>query len=162
MRAKDASIGLALVFMVLLFTGLLSVGTEQVAAQSQPGTGIDASVTGTGFFERRIEYGWSIQKTTGQTQVDIWAGNCSTIDYTLNATRTLASQTDRYGVRGQVCVTNSGAISTQNLTINCKVQFKTGSGPFQDLPGATVTILPSQLNGGQQNCYPYEIAYTPI
>jgi hypothetical protein len=43
------------------------------------------------------------------------------------------------------------------------VEYKTGAGQFQPLPGASQTIIPSaQLGPGESACYPYSITFTPV
>jgi len=65
------------------------------------------------------------------------------------------------GVRGEICVTNTGDETTQALKIVDQVQYKV-NGPFQDLDGATLTIIPeNQLQPGETACYPYEIVFEP-
>jgi hypothetical protein len=150
-----------LFFLATLLPGIVIMNVNKVFAQGQAGTTLIASKAATGFFERRIEYDWTIQKTVDQNQIEIGSGGCTTVNYTLNTTRSETSRTDLYGVRGQICVTNGGAVTTENLTIVDQIQFKMGAGQFQDLAGATVTITPSPIVAGDTVCYPYEIAFTP-
>ena len=65
------------------------------------------------------------------------------------------------GVEGQVCVTNGGAVATQDLMILDHVQYKSGRGQFQDLTGAWQLIVPAPLGPGETACYPYRIVFDP-
>ncbi len=64
---------------------------------------------------------------------------------------------------GQICVTNGGDRTTENLKLVDQVEYKTGAGQFQPLPGASQTIIPAeQLAPGETKCYPYSITFTPV
>lgn len=71
--------------------------------------------------------------------------------------------TDRTGVRGQVCVSNTGDYPTENLSIADIVQINAGSGGFSDYiaTGIDVSRHPSLLPG-ESHCYPYEIEFFPV
>ncbi len=60
-------------------------------------------------------------------------------------------------------MTNGGDRPTENLKLVDQVEYKTGAGPFQPLPGASQTIIPSaQLGPGETGTYDYEITFTPV
>ncbi|MGQ9623342.1 MAG: hypothetical protein ACUVTO_07950 [Candidatus Caldatribacteriaceae bacterium] len=65
-------------------------------------------------------------------------------------------------MRGTITVTNGGAVETKNLKLVDQVQYKTGAGQFQDLPGATQTINPPKLASGATGTYDYKITFTPV
>jgi hypothetical protein len=96
-------------------------------------------------------------------EVEITSGGVDTVTYTLSATRSLTSTTDVAGVRGRVCVTNGGGVTTQGLKLVDQVLYKTGGGAFGPLAGASQTITPAvQLAPGASQCYNYEITFTPV
>lgn len=68
------------------------------------------------------------------------------------------------GVRGEICVTNTGERATQDLLIVDTVQSKPrGGGSFQDSE-ASMTIDTStkpELQPGENYCYPYMISVAP-
>jgi hypothetical protein len=67
------------------------------------------------------------------------------------------------GVRGQICVTNTGERATEGLVIVDQVQYKTGSGQFEDLVDAAQLIAPADpLPPAGSACYEYEISFPPI
>ena len=77
--------------------------------------------------------------------------------------REQVSGKERVGVRGEICVTNGGTRGTENLKLVDQVQYKDGSGKFQDLVGASKIITPpNQLKPGEKKCVPYEIEVKPI
>jgi hypothetical protein len=135
------------------------------AADDQSGTTLSADKTATGFNEEQIEYDWTVTKSVDPTEVTFTqtgdAGK-QTVTYTIDVTRSQVSDTTVTGVRGQVCVTNGGSVTTENLKIVDQV-FSQGGGPPQPISGATQTITPStQLDPGQTQCYDYEIAFAPV
>ncbi len=149
-------------FTILVLGSLAVTIPLEGQGGGQAGTTLSAEKTAVGFFERRIVYDWTIVKSVLPTSIEIKPGNSGSVTYTLTATRT-GSQTDTFGVRGQICVTNGGDRTTENLKLVDRVQFKIGNGQFQDLGGATQTIIPAQqLGPGEMQCYPYEITFTPV
>jgi roadblock/LC7 domain-containing protein len=149
--------------LVVLLLSQSSAWALPALAQGQAGTTLSAEKTAIGFWERTIEYDWSLDKSVMPDNIEIKPGESGSVEYWLDATRSIASQSDKIGVRGQVCVTNGGDRTTENLKIVDRVQYKTGAGPFQDLGGATQTIVPAaQLGPGESQCYDYEIEFTPV
>jgi hypothetical protein len=134
-----------------------------VPASGQAGTTLSAEKTATGFWERTIEYDWTLEKSVLPTDIEVGLGQAGSVEYWLTATRTKVSEVDKIGVRGQMCVTNGGERTTENLKLVDRVQYKTGAGRFQDLPGASQTIIPAeQLGPGGSQCYGYQIEFTPV
>ena len=129
-------------------------------AQGQAGTTLSVTKTATGFYERRIEYKWIVKKTVTPHLLvpDLAVGATGNVTYTIETTR-VPSQTDLFGVRGVICVTNGGAAPTAELSIVDVVQSKPqGPGQFEDVITQKVDLgdVP-QLAAGQSHCYPYEI-----
>ena len=68
-----------------------------------------------------------------------------------------------YGVRGMVCVTNSGERPTENLQIVDVVQAKQQRQHFVNLHSAEVNLSEKpQLQPGETYCYAYEITFEPL
>ena len=68
-----------------------------------------------------------------------------------------------FGVRGIICVANYGERPTEGLFILDTIQFKSGSGKYQDYLRVSVDVFDMQvLEPGQEFCYPYEIAFPPV
>jgi hypothetical protein len=132
-------------------------------AGGKAGTTLSATKTAKGFLERRKVYDWTLEKKAYPDKLTLKEGEHATVDYTLTATRTLVSDTTVAGVRGKICVTNGGSRTTEGLKLVDQVEYKTGAGKFQPLPGASQTIIPSeQLKPGETKCYPYKIEFTPV
>jgi ferredoxin len=127
-------------------------------AQGQSGTTLSAEKTATGFYERRIQYTWTLNKSVAPAPtVEIGSGVTQQFIYAIDTFR-IPSQTDTFGVRGVICVTNGGAVATAELTIVDVVQSKTGSGQFHDVIAKPVDLTDRpQLDPGETHCYPYEI-----
>lgn len=132
-------------------------------SDGQAGTTLSAEVSANGFLQITKIYDWTLTKSASPTSLTLGTNESATVTYTLSAVRSLASQTESVGVRGTVCVTNGGDRITENLKIVVQVEYKTGAGQYQPLPGASQTILPAtQLGPGATGCYDYEIAFTPV
>jgi hypothetical protein len=151
----------------LLLLGAPSLASHAAGGGPQPfsgqaGTTLSATKTASGFWTRRIEYNWTLQKAANPTSLTLGTGQSANVGYTLTTTRTPGAPVDEYGVEGQICVTNGGALATENLKIVDQVQYKVGSGAFQDLTGASVTMTPAQLAAGASACYAYHFTFTPV
>ncbi|NUO64047.1 MAG: hypothetical protein HOQ11_15525 [Gemmatimonadaceae bacterium] len=140
---------------------------------SASGTVLSATTTATGFREDRLEYDWTVKKTlhtiftgpymtpeepTGVTTVT--PTDPKWLEYRVEATRNEGTRYSATGVRGEVCVTNGGAVATEGLTIADVVRASTGSGPYQDFVARAVDVSGNPvLAAGEKHCYPYEIAF---
>lgn len=153
-----------LILMVALALGLTRLAPLSPVAAQEAGTTLTAFKTAQGFSERLVEYDWRLTKTASISSRTVRLEEYTNWTYTLAATRVVASETIwKAEVRGQVCVTNTGTVATENLKIVDKVLYQIGEGPFQEVPGAMAVIIPpAQLGPGQTQCYPYAIPFTPI
>jgi hypothetical protein len=150
-----------LIIALMVLIPALTV-TLNVSGDGQSGTTVSAYKTATGFHEEVFTYDWTVLKSVDPTSLTL-ANGAGSVSYTITATRTLASDVVRYGVRGQICVTNGGAVATENLMIVDQVLYKSGGGPYGPLTGATQIIsVPGELAAGASMCYNYEIIFTPI
>ncbi len=144
------------------FMTALAVFVPAVHAQGQAGTTLSASKTATGANEHRVVYDWDLDKAASPSSLTFDGGQTKDVSYTLTATRSLTSDTTVAKVTGEICVTNGGAVTTENLTLVDQVLYKTGGGAFQPLAGATQTLYPAELAPGGSSCTPYEIIFTPV
>jgi hypothetical protein len=144
------------------FMTAMAVLAPAAHAQGQSGTTLSASKTATGAYEHRQVYDWSLTKSASPSSLAFDGNQTQDVTYTLTATRSLTSDTTVAKVTGQICVTNGGAVTTENLTLVDQVLYKTGGGAFQPLAGATQTLFPAQLAPGASSCTPYEIIFTPV
>jgi hypothetical protein len=140
------------------------------------GTTLSATKTAVGFREDRLEYDWSVTKAligimagpymvpealTGQTT--LVTGDPRWLEYRIEATRNDGTRYSATGVRGNICVTNSGRVATEGLSIVDVVQNRTGSGQFQDYVSKTVDVSGKPvLAAGETYCYPYEVDFAPV
>jgi hypothetical protein len=96
-------------------------------------TKLQVSKSATGFFERIVNYDWSITKSVSPTDLTIKKGGpAGTVWFTITATRTKVSDVSTYGVHGSICITNTGSADTENLRIVDKVQYKSTYGSYSD------------------------------
>ena len=138
---------------------------EAAPPKGQPpaGTSIAADKTAAGFWTQVITYDWSLSKTVSPDALTLPKGAAGTVSYTIAATRTKGGESEVAGVRGAICVTNTGAVTTTGLAITDVVEVQTGGGPFT--PFITVPVDVSAkpaLGPGESHCYAYEIAFSPI
>jgi hypothetical protein len=153
----------ALYCLTILAVITLSSVSSAYAASKPVGTSLTASITATGSMENHKTYDWTLTKTMTPTEVTLKPSETSHIDATITATRQLTTETNVYGASGTVTVTNSGDTATENLQITVTVQYKTDSGQYQDLAGASTAItITSQLQAGKTGNYQYNITYTPV
>lgn len=163
-KGSLALIGVMVLTIASIFVAVVGAGAvkQPSVKESQAGTTLTASKTATGFFEKIIEYDWTVVKTATPTSLEIKTGETKPVQYTIAATRNQGSVSERYVVRGQIRVTNGGSVPTENLRIEDRAQYNTGGG-YQDLPGASQIIIPtSQLQPGQTGTYNYEIVFTLV
>lgn len=125
---------------------------EEANLQSYPsGTSIKASVSAMTHCTRTFP--WEIQKTVNPDFLSIAPGGMCSATYTISVTKL----TGVYGayIDGQVCVTNCGHVSTQNLSIIAYV-----TKPPSTTVIASTTVDLSQkpvLVPGASFCYDYHI-----
>ncbi len=151
------------VFKVVASVGCLLVtlfaSAPRATAQGQSGTTLTASKTATGHTVRT--FSWGIAKSATPTGWSLFSGDTGTSEYTVTVTKTGFSDSGR--VDGSVCVTNAGAVNTENLAIVDEVEYKTGSGQYQTLLERPVdTSAKPVLAAGETYCYPYSITFTPV
>ena len=101
------------VLAVALVAGLFVVGSRSVAAQGQSGTTLTASKTAVGHWTRTFH--WTIDKSVAPETWTLFRGDSGTSQYTIVVTKD--DGTVEAYIDGQICVTNGGAVATQNLTI---------------------------------------------
>jgi len=149
---------LTIIITTVLIGGMLNT-IVPISAGSQSGTTLSAEKTATGAWIRTFD--WTISKTVVPTTLELLVGDEGNPEYTVSVDKT--GSTDVFKVSGQVCVTNGGAVTTENLKLVDQVQYKIGPGMFQNLAGASQTIIPvAQLGPGESQCYDYEITFTPV
>lgn len=170
LRRRGVHLGLlAGIAVFLAVGGILTVsgkgGNESNNGKGndkEAGTSLNTSKSAEGFWVQEIDHDWTINKTVSPTSLTLAIGDSGLVDYVLDIQRSAPPAQDIFGVRGEVCVTNSGDRATEGLKIEDQVQFNIGD-EFQDLAGATRTIVPPvQLLPGETQCYPYEIEFDPV
>lgn len=120
-------------------TGAWFVDREQIPFQinfTQPaplqGTSIKANLTAEGFVETARGAG-----NPGQTKVFI------------------------YGVKGEICAVNTGAVPTRNLRILAQVESKENDTYFPYSEAFQLIEPDSQLEPGERRCFSYRIVFEP-
>lgn len=124
-----------------------------ILQQGQAGTTLTASVSGVAFLTRT--FNWSMTKTGSPQMSNLFLGDTQTITWTIDATRdegVLASY-----IEGTVCVTNGGAVATENLTITADLTIPPSQTPIRTIQ---IIVAPMPvLNPGETYCYPYRFTF---
>ena len=171
-NSKNVTLAIIILASLFLFSPAWATGdngdqttTLKQASNSKDnclGTSIIASKIANGFLEKRLDYDWDLQKTVTPASAEIKPGESEAVTFTLTISRN-KTETDLALVKGKIRVENSGEMPTENLKIEDVVQYRVGSGPYQDLPGpAQVIIPPEQLGPGEFRFYDYQTTFTPV
>jgi hypothetical protein len=163
-------IGVAALALVAFGLAMAAAGSSSglaavVFAEGKSGTSIKASKTAEGFWTRIITYNWSLTKSVSPDSLTLARGESGVVTYTITATRQQVGETDIFGVRGTICVTNTGKVKTQGLAITDVVEYKKPPAVTDFTPFLTVTVdvsEKSELRPGESHCYDYEIPFTPL
>jgi len=124
MAAAGSSSGLAAV--VSGWTGGREIAPPRAdPQQGQAGTSIEADKTAEGFWTRIITYDWSLTKSVSPDSLTLARGESGEVTYTIAATRQKVGEHESAGVRGTICVTNTGEVATEGLAITDVVEYKT-------------------------------------
>jgi hypothetical protein len=137
---------------LVLTLGMLVPATTAIA-DGQAGTTLTATVDVTPHWT--ITYGWTIDKSVTPDTWNLFVGDSGTSNYTITVTKDSGSE--EAWVDGQVCVTNGGAVATENLVITAVLQDGYGS-PNDFLTSASVDVSGNPvLDPGETGCYDYHV-----
>lgn len=126
-------------------------------------TTISVTKTATAFCEKRNVYDWILEKKAYPTYVQLDHYGKASVNYKLCATRLLVKSKTRCTVRGEICVKNTGDSPTVGPMISDTVQARVGTGPWKNIASTSVdTSQKPFLLPGEEFCYPYEVAFTPL
>mgnify|MGYP000859431252 FL=1 len=135
-----------------------------------------ASKDSVGFWERSVTYDWSIEKQVVESDkvsasdaghlgmVTIQDGETVTVDYLVEATRYIVDEAEHMGVRGYVCVKNTGTVATENLAIVDHVQaYDEDICAFVDIAvfGVDTSSHPV-LAAGEEHAYYFEYSFEAV
>lgn len=142
----------AVVAMLVVLSLFLSAPLS-VLGNGQAGTTLSATVTAQGYWI--IRYGWTIDKSVVPDTWHLFRGDSGTSRYTITVTKD--SGTQEAWIEGQVCVTNGGAVATENLTI--VVDLYNGNPPPKDLVASAPVDVSGNpvLDPGETGCYAYRV-----
>jgi hypothetical protein len=131
------------------------------------------SKSAAGYYENVTEYDWALETKVSEimgkdmlpepsvSTTAIPVGDVKWIMYDFKATRTPLPLRSETGVRGSICVTNSGRSPTQNLFIADIVQLRLPTGQVSEIRRALVDLGGSTvLAPGARQCYPYSTPFT--
>jgi len=94
--------------------------------------------------------------------LELEVGQGESLSADLATTRVQASEVYRFGVYGEVCLTNEGEQATQDLSIEAIVQARLGNADFMDRASILVDVSSKPVIApGERHCYPYQVAFGP-
>ncbi|TVT47512.1 hypothetical protein FNH05_19000 [Amycolatopsis rhizosphaerae] len=120
-------------------------------AQGQAGTTLTQDVTATPHWTNT--YHWTIQKSATPTTVNLTPGQSAPVNYTINLARD--NGTEEAYITGAVCITNGGAVATENLASTLTVTQPPMTTPIATQP-LDVSGHPV-LAAGETHCYQYRV-----
>ncbi len=82
---------------------------------------LDAEVNVDVKWEEEIIYDWMVEKTVDPTEVTLPVGESVLLDYTITATRNIASSDSTYTISGTVKVTNSGNVGAAGVNVDVEL-----------------------------------------
>lgn len=97
---------------------------------------------------------WTIDKVADPTTLDLVQGDTGTVTYTVTLTKddgTVDSWLD-----GEVCITNGGSVSTENLKSDIKVAQPPSTAAIVPITPLDVSAKPI-LGPSERYCYPYRV-----
>lgn len=110
-----------------------------------------------GFWEQ-TNSAWTIEKVSESKNLSLRINDFYNISYSISVTKTPSAQTETKGVKGEVCIKNSGGQITENLKIENQIQYKS-RGNYKDLTGASQTLSGTQVEPGKKTCTPFRIGF---
>lgn len=109
-----------------------------------------------GFWDT-ISFDWELQKAVDPDEIVMEESESREVTYTLTATR---DPPQAAGVRGEVCVQNTGDSETKNLTIAIVVQANRGAG-FEPIL-EPVALPVDEVERDSVSCFGFEVNFDPI
>lgn len=145
--------------MTILFTLTLAVvvfAPAVVQANGQAGTTLSADVSITPHWTSSNV--WTIDKSVTPVTWNLSDGQTGTSTYTITVTKSNGSEAA--WIDGVVCITNGGAVSTENLAIS--VELRDGVPPPNDVIKSVDVDVSGYpiLSPGETHCYSYHVSLT--
>lgn len=139
------------VLFKLTVTGDGQGGMAFFTDQGQSGTTLTATKTATAKYQRTFH--WTIDKSVTPTTFDMFTGDQGTAEYKITVTKDAG--VDAAWLEGQICVTNGGAVATENLTIVDELSKNPSSTVIASV-NVDVSSNPV-LDPGETGCYDYHV-----
>ena len=118
---------------------------------------LTANKTATATWKKWVAYDWTLAKTVTPASANLATNASATFNYTLTATRVIATQSEQFTAAGQVCVTNGGDAAANGIAISDVLQHSTDGGATW-VNNSSVTVNTSghpTLAAGETHCYSY-------
>jgi hypothetical protein len=142
------------------YRGSIQPAQTQIPNQPAAGTTLTATITAASQYTR--VFNWTIDKSVTPSNWELFIGDTATSQYTVTVTRDAGTRSAI--ITGKVCVTNGGAVATQNLNISFGLERNPGGG-FITIPTSAfihevnLSAKPV-LAPGESFCYDYRITIT--
>lgn len=139
------------VLFKLTVTGDGEGGVAFFTDQAQNGTTLSATKTAAAHYTRTFP--WTISKSATPTTLNLFRGDAGTSEYTISVTK--GAGVDAAWLDGEICVTNGGAVATENLTIVDQLSKNPSSTVIASV-NVDVSSNPV-LDPGEEGCYDYRV-----
>jgi len=148
---------------IVIVVSTLSIVAVSFVVRADTGVAtMTATNSPTGYWQKNNIYDWTVSKTASPTSTSISSGATATINYAIDAKRTLSSTNENKGVSGVLSVTNNGFMATANLMVTDNIQYKVGDYLYQTQLSTDIdTSAHPVLAAGETYAYPYNIPFTP-
>jgi uncharacterized repeat protein (TIGR01451 family) len=115
-----------------------------------------------GYWNRGLTYDWSVVKTVSPSTQEIGPGTTAALSYTVAATRTPVDSASQAGVRGQICVKNTGSQDSQGMTVRDVVQARINN-VWTTVAVTNVDVSSNPVvSPGETACFDYDVPLTPV
>lgn len=148
------------VLFKLTVTGDGEGGVAFFTDNGQAGTTLTATKTAAAHYTRTFP--WTISKSVTPTTLDLFRGDAATSEYTVSVTK--GAGVDAAWLEGEICVTNGGAVATENLTIVDELSKNPSSTVIAsvNVDVSSNPVLDPDPDGdgpltGEKGCYTYHI-----
>jgi len=126
-----------------------------------PGTSLTVNKTATGFYEQRVSYDWTIQKSVDPGALELIQGDSDDVAVQIDVTRGEGTTETVIGVRGTITVTSTGEHPTENLQIVDTVERHLNGNDWEVLYSTEVDLGDDDVIDPHETVeYDYEIIFT--
>ena len=138
--------------------GVAAAFSAFFAPQALANSPLTITKTATAHWTRSYE--WTIEKSVTPAAHSLQTGQSATSTYTVTVTKNAGAEA--MWVDGEICLSNTGPVATENLVIVDRLRaFRPGGS--QTLVSATIDVSANPvLDPGESHCYAYSFPFAPF